>query len=55
MSKVSEEFKRHAEQIEIPRLQFMGEQDGTPERELKQSLSELFVKRGIVAERTWHK
>lgn len=34
--------KKHAEEIQVPKVSFLGEQDGVPERELKSRLVEFF-------------
>jgi len=39
---MNEKSQRPPEQVEVTKLQFVGEQDGVPERELKAKLSELF-------------
>jgi hypothetical protein len=36
------------EQVQVRNVEFLGEQDGVPERELKQRLCQLFIKRGGV-------
>ena len=35
-------FRRKPEQLVVPEVKFLGEQDGPPERDLKQELIELF-------------
>lgn len=42
MSWFKQSPKRHPQKLEVQRLQFLGEQDGPPERELKGKLSEFF-------------
>jgi SseB protein C-terminal domain len=34
--------KKHPEEIQVPKLRFLGEQDGVSERELKSCLTEFF-------------
>lgn len=36
------------EQVQVAKVQFLGEQDGIPERELKRQLSQLFTERGDI-------
>ena len=42
MSWFNPKSKKHPEEIQVPQLQFLGEQDGPPERELKSRLAEFF-------------
>jgi len=48
MSDADEELGDQQESIQGANLQFDGEQDGVPERELKSRLSKLFMHRGAV-------
>jgi len=44
MSRFNPTSKKHAEEFQVPRLRFIGEQDGPPERELKRRLTEFFLR-----------
>jgi hypothetical protein len=37
-----DQSKKHPQKIQVPKLRFIGEQDGVPERQLKSRLVELF-------------
>lgn len=42
MSLLNPKSKKHLEEIQVPHIRFLGEQDGPPERELKSRLSDFF-------------
>ena len=42
MSSFNSKSKKHPEEIRVAKLHFLGEQDGVPERELKNCLTEFF-------------
>jgi hypothetical protein len=42
MSWFNPKSKKHPEEIQVPKIRFLGEQDGVPERELKTRLVEFF-------------
>ena len=42
MSRFNPESKKNAEELQVPQLRFLGEQDGPPERELKFRLAQFF-------------
>lgn len=42
MSWLNPKSKKHPEEIQVPQLRFLGEQDGPAERELKSRLAESF-------------
>ena len=42
MSWFKSKSTKHPEEIQVPKLRFLGEQDGEPERELKDRLIEFF-------------
>ena len=35
-------YKKRSQEIQVPRVRFLGEQDGPPERELKDKLKDIF-------------
>jgi hypothetical protein len=53
MSSYNRNSKKPVEEIQVPQVHFLGEQDGPPERELKSRLTDLFqhqsVERGYLA------
>lgn len=42
MSWLKPKSKQHPQSVHVPQLRFIGEQDGLPERELKERLAEFF-------------
>jgi hypothetical protein len=42
MSWLKPKSKQHPQSVHVPQLRFIGEQDGPPERELKERLAEFF-------------
>jgi hypothetical protein len=42
MSWLNPKSKKHPQEIHVPKIRFVGEQDGVPERELKSCLVEFF-------------